>query len=75
MNISNLSRLSAAGLLIAVLLTSTAVAGPGPYYRARMDKHRKSASYPSAWRTQADDDTKAQAAAGCTDCQGCAKKS
>ena len=75
MNISNLSRLSAAGLLIAVLLTSTAVAGPGPYYTPRMYNHRKSAWYPSAWRTQGDYDTKAQTAAGCTDCQGCAKKS
>lgn len=64
-------------------LASLSIAGPGPEYWARMNKNQKPASYPTIWRTKADADTKAQAAAkpavetaaGCTACQGCAKKS
>jgi hypothetical protein len=63
-------------------LASVSLAGPGPEYWARMNKNQKPASYPTIWRTQADANTKAQAAAkpvaetaaGCTACQGCAKK-
>ncbi|GAB1488802.1 hypothetical protein MASR2M8_12490 [Opitutaceae bacterium] len=71
------------GLLFSTLLVSSAVAGPGPEYWARMNKNQKPASYPTIWRTKADADAKvqavakptAEAAAGCTACQGCAKKS
>lgn len=71
------------GLLFSTLLVSSAVAGPGPEYWARMNKNQKPASYPTIWRTKADADAKVQAAAkptaevaaGCTACQGCAKKS
>ncbi|HRE05705.1 MAG TPA: hypothetical protein PKX00_08855 [Opitutaceae bacterium] len=85
MNTPSISKFAAAslGLLFSALLTTTAVAGPGPEYWARMNKNQKPASYPTIWRTKADADTKAQAAAkpaaeaaaGCTACQGCAKKS
>lgn len=68
---------------ITVLLSTSLIAGPGPEYWARVNKNQKPASYPTIWRTKADADTKAQAAAkpavetaaGCTACQGCAKKS
>lgn len=64
-------------------LSSSAIAGPGPEYWARMNQNQKPASYPTIWRTKASTEPKAQAAAklaaetaaGCTACQGCAKKS
>ena len=83
MNTPSISKFAAAslGLLFSALLTTTAVAGPGPEYWARMNQ--KPASQPAISQTKASTETKAQAAAkpaaetnaGCTACQSGATKS
>jgi len=63
-----------------LMLSTSLIAGPGPEYWARMNQ--KPAPQPTISQAKASTETKAQAAAkpaettaGCTACQGGAKKS
>lgn len=71
----------ALGSATLLLSATSLIAGPSPEYWARMNQ--KPASYTAVRQTKASTETKAQAAtkpaaetiAGCTACQGNAKKS
>jgi hypothetical protein len=64
------------GLLFAALMSSNAVAGPGPEYWARMNPKAQT-SYPSIWRTKPATQAPVQAkptadvAPSCSSCSGC----
>jgi hypothetical protein len=83
MKLPFISKTSAAGLgLLFTLLASSAIAGPGPDYWARMNKNQKPASSPAVSQTKAESNTKSSTAAKpdgktsncCVDCQSCGKK-
>lgn len=64
------------GLLFVTIAPSTAIAGPGPEYWARMNPKAQTA-YPSIWRTKAAVESPAkakpatEAAPSCSSCNGC----